>query len=88
MEFMFVCIHVLFSVKQKKGNMKKNILSLSLLESSVPTIAGLEFYRGNCRRGRTKCDSNFLLYSAIFILFTVHYYLNSDVDQIMRKSLF
>jgi hypothetical protein len=33
-------------------------------------------------------DGSFLPYSVIFILFTVHYYLNSDVDQIMRKSLF
>jgi hypothetical protein len=35
-------------------------------------------------------DGNFLPYGAIFILFTVqlHWYLNSDVDQIMRKSLF
>jgi hypothetical protein len=34
-------------------------------------------------------DGNFLPYSAIFILFTVHHYFDtSDVDQIMRKSLF
>jgi hypothetical protein len=34
-------------------------------------------------------DGNFLPYSVIFILFTVHsilIYLNSDVDQIMRSS--
>jgi hypothetical protein len=40
--------------------------------------------RGNCRRGRTKCRGSlrqrrqfFAVYSAIFILFTVHYYFDT-----------
>jgi hypothetical protein len=40
-------------------------------------IPGLEFYRGNCRRGRTKChgycgnDGNLLAYSAMFIYYSL-----------------
>jgi hypothetical protein len=45
--------------------------------------AGLEFYRGNAVEGEHNAvdhcgnDGNFLPYSAIFILFTVHYYFDT-----------
>jgi hypothetical protein len=54
--------------------------------------SGLEFYRGNCRRGEQNAvdhcgnDGNFLPYSAIFCRI-VQFLYYSDVDQIMRKSL-
>jgi hypothetical protein len=63
----------------------------------VVSVAGFEFYHGNCRRGRIgrmdHCgnDGNFLPYSIIF--YTIHcallfWYLNSDVDQVMRKRYY
>jgi hypothetical protein len=51
--------------------------------------SGLEFYRGNCRRGRTKCRGsfNFLSYSIIFKLFTVHYYFDTWIQMLIKSSV-
>jgi hypothetical protein len=38
------------------GQYGKTLLILSLVTNNISyNHAGLEFYRGNCRRGRTKC---------------------------------
>ena len=66
----------------------------------ITPAPGLEFYRGPIavegeQNAVDHCgnDGNFLLYSAINFLYYIHcallfWYLNSDVDQIMHKSLF
>ena len=84
MEFMLVCIHVLlFSVQQKKGNMKKIYrLYLSLNPVYRPS-QGSNFIVAIAVEGEQNAvddcgnNGNFLLYSAIFILFTVHYYFDT-----------
>ena len=60
-------------------------------------MPGLEFYHGNCHRGNKMlwfiaattaifcCIVQFSYYS---LCITIFWYLNSDVDQIMRKLLF
>jgi hypothetical protein len=62
---------------------------------SASNLTGLEFYRGHCRRGRTKCCGSLRQRRQFFAVecnfYTIHcasllWYLNSDVDQIMRKS--
>jgi hypothetical protein len=58
------------------------------------SCSGLEFYRGNCHRGRTKCRGSLrqrrqcnLPYSVIFILFTVHYYFDTWIQMLIKSCI-
>jgi hypothetical protein len=66
----------------------KNMVGENVARHHLP---GLEFYRGNCRRGRTKCCGSlrqrrqFFAVYAIFILFTVHHYFDTSIQMLIKS---